>query len=357
MRFQFLIGILICYTASTAAADDYRPYTTLQSINYSQPISLASMLGEWNPPFKGGDKALTFNKAEIGVMGNGWQFGIFKRYDYFLKFSRSTAELYYLTENHLPLEAGKNYPLRIEARHQLSRGLRLGFQRNISPSLKVGLAASYLQGMELVDGKLDGNAVSTGDKDYDFQFDVDYTYSRDVLFERHTPAPQGDGYSLDLKLDWRPTMRFTGRLTVIDLLGKLYWKDAPYTVATASSDTKTYDSDGYVRYKALISGYESNKDYVQKLPRKIFISTQYQYSDSTELLFEAQDLVIQRFTSLGAGWRQAQDSHLQGLYNFTAKAVTLRYSNNNLLLELGSDSWNVDRARYFVLQFAYHHAL
>lgn len=357
MRFLFLLGILALCTATSASANEYQPYTTLQSISYSKPIAIASMLGEWNPPFKGGDKALTYNKAEIGVIGNGWQLGIFKRYDYSLEFSRQTAELYYLTENHLPLEAGKEYPLRIEARHQLSRGLRLGFQRKLVPALKVGLAASYLQGQAFIDGNLKGSAQVTTEKDYDFQFDTEYAYSRDVLFGRHANAPRGSGYSLDIKLDWQPNARFAGQLAIVDLMAKIYWQDAPYTIATASSATKTYDENGYVRYKPAISGFESNKNFVQTLPRKIFLSTQYHWTRDTDLLAEAQDLDIQRFLSIGAGWRQSQNSRLQGLYNITAKALTLRYLRGRLRLEVGADHWDADRARYFVFQLGYNHAL
>jgi hypothetical protein len=357
MRVLFLIGLMALCTVINAAASEYQPYADIQSITYSQPISIASMLGEWNPPFKGGDRALTYNKAELGVMGNGWQLGVFKRYDYLLTFSRQTARLYYLTDNHLPLEPGTQFPLRIEAHQQLSRGLRLGFNRRLSASLKIGLAASYLQGQALIDGKLKGNALVTAATDYDFQFDTDYTYSRDVLFERHVRAPQGDGYSLDLKLDWQANERLHGQLGIVDLIAKIYWNNAPYTTATASSATKTYDEDGYVRYQPSISGYESNQDFVQDLPRKIFLSAQYQWSRDRELLAEVQDLSIRRFTSIGMGWRQSADSRLQALYNITARALSLRYLHKQLRLEVGSDHWDVNQARYFVLQIGYNHSL
>ena len=340
--------------AANAAADELQPYATLQSLSYSEPIAISSMLDQWSPPFKGGNTALTYDKAEVGISGQGWQLGVLTRYDYLMTFTDQTAELYFLTKNHLPLATGKTYPLRIDVRNQFSRGLRLGFQRQMTSSLHAGAAISYLQGISLTEGSIQGSALVTANNDYDFHFNTNYVYSRDVLFGRDVQAPQGNGYSLDVKLDWQVNKRLAGQLTVVDLLGKLYWNNAPYTTATASSATKTYDADGYVRYNPAISGFESNKDFVQTLPRKIFVATQYQWNAKAELLAELQDLDIVRFASVGAGWLLPGGRHLQGLYNITAKALTLRYQQGQLRLELGSDKLNLHQARYFALELSYH---
>jgi hypothetical protein len=357
MRFvSFGTLLTVLFATSGVAADALQPYVSVQSISYSQPIAIASMINdEWSTPFKDGDSALTYNKAELGVAWHGWQLGVLTRYDYLVSFSDETAQGYYLANNHLPLETGRVYPLNIEVQSQYSRGLRLGFQHKLTSSFNAGLAVSYLQGITLMEGELSGSAQVIGEKDYDFQFDVDYVYSKDVLFEREVKAPQGYGYSLDLKLDWQPTKRFAGQLTVIDLLGEIKWINAPYTTATGSSDTKTYDEDGYVRYKAVGSGLESNKDFIQILPRKIFAAAQYQWSRELELLAEFQDLDIEQFTSLGAGWRLWRHISLQGLYNISAQALTLRFQQKpQLLFEIGSDSWNLDHARYLVFHFSYN---
>ena len=355
-RMRYILGglILISLVASIRAiADDIQPYATLQSISYSQPIAISAMLDQWDAPFHGGDKALTYNKAELGVSGHGWQLGVFTRYDYLMTFSDQTAQLYYLTKNHLPLETGKQYSLRIEARSQFSRGLRLGFHRQLTASLQAGAAISYLQGISLTDGGIHGTALVTADKDYDFQFDANYVYSRDVLFSRDVQAPHGNGYSLDIKLDWQANERLAGQLTVVDLLGKIFWDNAPYTIATATSATKTYDADGYVRYDPVISGFESNRDFAQTLPRKIFAAAQYQWNAQAELLAELQDLDIARFTSVGAGWRLPGARQLQGLYNITARALTLRYQQPQLRFEISSDKLNVHQARYFAFTLSY----
>lgn len=351
------LGILPAFgfTVMSAAASDYLPYVSMQSVTYSQPVSINSMLDDWGPPFKGGNKAITYNKMEMGVAGQNWQLGVLSRYDYLMTFSDQTAELYYLTKNHLSLESGKTYELNLKARQQFSRGLRFAFQQQMTSTFNAGLAVSYLEGITLTDGSIHGSALVTAENDYDFSFDVDYVYSHDALFSRDVQAPQGVGYSLDVKFDWQINERIVSHVSIIDLLGKIFWDNAPYTIATASSATKTYDADGYVRYQPLASGLESNRNFTQRLPRKIFAAAHYQWKHDTELLVEIQDFAIVRFTSIGAGWKLSERVHFEGLLNFTTDALTLRYQQQRLRFEIGSDNyWNIHHGRYFNLLFSYN---
>lgn len=335
-------------------SSEYGPYLSLQSITYSEPVSIDAMLNEWDSPYKGGDKAFAYYKAEIGIERNTWHLGVLNRLDYFMTFSEQTAQLYYYTKNHLPLEAGKSYALNIDVLHEYSRGLRFGFERQLLQNVNAGIAVSYLEGLKLTDGTINGNAMVTADNDYDFQFDVDYAYSRDTLFEREVSAPHGKGYSVDMELDWQVSEKFASHLTVLDMLGQIVWDNAPYTTATASSATKTYDADGYVRYQPLATGLESNKNFKQRLPRKIFADISYSLNRKMNVLAEVQDYKIARFASVGAGWRWPGRGEFQSLYNLTAKALILRYQRNKLRLEVGSDNfWIRRRESYFSLLLSY----
>jgi Family of unknown function (DUF5723) len=351
---QFNLLLILFVFISHVSAGEYEPYATIQSFSYSEPVAIKSILDKWQPPFKGGDKAFTYSKAELGVRWDNWQFGFLQRLDYQLGFSPETAELIYLTKNRLPLEAGKEYELRIKAQHSYSRGLRLAYQHKVSSTINVGLAASYLQGKALTNGSIQGIAQATAEKDYDFQFDTDYFYSRDVLFERDVTSPTGNGYSLDLHIDWRANKYFSAQLDVVDLIGKIFWNNTPFTIATASSDTKTFDADGYVRYQPVISGFESNKNFTQTLPRKIFIAAQYQWSPDIGLLAELQDYKVAQFTSIGAEWCYRHSDCFQSLYNTTANAVSLRYLGDKFYVELASDKLDPEKASYFVLQLLFN---
>ena len=339
--------------AAHVGAEEYLPYVDVQSVSYSEPIAIKSMVDKWQSPFIGGSKALTYDKAEVGFRWRKWQLGVVERYEYLLEFASPTAELIYLSENHLPLKVGKEYELRIKAQQQYSRGLRLGYRQKLSPTFTAELAASYLQGKSFTDGGIRGAAQVTAEKEYDFQFDADYFYSRDVLFSREVNSPDGSGYSLDLKFDWHPNKRVSAQLNIVDLMGKIFWSDAPHTNATATSATKTFDADGYVRYDPAISGLESNKNFTQTLPRKLFFAGKYQWSTNAELLAEIQDFGIVRFVSMGAGWCHNHIDCYQGLYNATAKAISLRYLGRGLRVGLACDDLNLNRARYFSAQISF----
>lgn len=356
MPFRSISLLLLFAIPAHVAAAEYRPYVDVQSVTYSEPVAIQAMLGKWQPPFRGGNKAFTYTKAEIGIRRGNWQLGILKRVDYQLKFASETAQLIYLTENRLPLEAGREYELRLKVQHNYSRGLRLAYQHKLSPRFRVGLAASYLQGKALTDGALQGSAQVTAEKDYDFQFDTDYFYSRDALFERDVTSPSGQGYSVDFNIDWQASKQFSAQLSVIDIVGKMFWDNAPFTIAAATSDTKTFDADGYVLYQPAISGLESNKNFTQTLPRKIFIASQYQWSSNVAVLAEVQDFKIIRFASIGGEWCDKNKNCFQTLFNTTVSALSLRYRGHGFRIELASDKLDIKQARYLSLQLSFNQA-
>lgn len=343
---------MLVMSSGYVGADEYGPYMVVKSVSYSEPVALEFMLGEQQVPFKGGNKAFTYNKAEVGFRWGSWQFGFLKRFDYQLAFSSETAELIYLAENRLPLEVGREYELRIKAKHNYSRGLRLAYKHRFSSRINVGLAASYLQGKAFTDGSIQGSARVTAENNYDFQFDADYFYSRDILFERDVDAPNGNGYSLDLNIGWQPNKYFTAQLEIVDLVGKMFWDNAPFTTVVASSNTKTFDDEGYVRYEPAVSGFGSNKNFTQTLPRKIFVTAKYQWSPSVGLLAELQDYKVARFASTGAEWCYNRTHCFQSLYNTTVKALSLRYQGRGVRIELASDKLDINRARYLAVQLS-----
>ncbi len=354
MCFRLILLFMLTTFAAYVGADGLRPYIVVQSIAYSEPFAIKFMLNKQQAPFNGGSKAFTYNKVETGFQWGNWQLGVLERLDYQLEFSSETAELIYLAENRLPPERDREYELRIKAKHNYSRGLRLAYQHRFSSWLDIGMAASYLQGKAFTDGTVQGRAEITADNNYNFQFDADYFYSRDVLFERDVESPDGNGFSLDFRLDWRPSEYFTVQLDVVDLVGRMFWENAPFTTAVALSDTRTLDEEGYVRYNPVIEGTESSKSFTQILQRKIFVAAKYQLLPSFGLLAELQDYDIVQFTSVGAEWCYSSHSCFQALHNTTIDALSMRYQGRRIRIELASDKKDLDQARYVVVQLSLH---
>lgn len=333
--------------------DDYQPYIISEVTAYSRAIAIKGIASDWQGRFYGGDRAVSYARFETGIQRNDWQIGVLNRCDYQIKFSRQTAEFVYLTNNKKPLEPGKQYKLRLEGLSSCSYGLRLGRSIEVLPSLKANLSVSYLRSSSFVDGRLVGVAVGTTGKDYDFQFDTDYLYSRDVLFGRDNSTPVGHGYTVDIKLDWQLTDQLSSQLSIIDIASRMVWNDAPHTLATAGSNNKTFDEEGYLVYEPVASGVESYKSLSHRLPRKLFFTSQYRWSETIDTLFEFQNFGIEQFSSIGAGWRYGNRHHFQGLYTTQVQALTLRYAWRRLRFELGSDHTEINLVRYFKLYLSY----
>ena len=328
-------------------------FTNADLFWYSEPVSIDSMLNDWKGPFHGGTSALTHNFAEFGFNAGAWQVSLLSRYDYEMEFSSDTAELYYRANNKLPLTVGRTYRIDLAARNTVSDGIK--FSRPFYPfnNLQVNIGISYLKGRRLVDGALRGNAKAISANDYDFSFLVDYYYSQDKLFDRQVLSPDGDGYSVDLDLQWQVSEQLRTGLSFKDLLARIYWKDTPYTTATAVSDTKTYDTDGYVIYKPKISGIEGNRDFTQILPRRISAQLDYQYQHDVSLAAIADYTPVRTFYRLGIGALQTTSGDWRFLYYVNEGAINVGYTAHHWNMSVTTDRFQFDRARTFGFMFHY----
>ncbi len=336
---------LFLLPAAPAFSDDIVPYTKFDSFVYSEAVSISDFVDDWQGDYKGGNIALLNSKLEVGVKYSVLQLSFFKKYNYELQFSKDTAEFYYQIQNRKPLDIGRTYQLNIEPQQIYSEGVRLGYQHSFAGKrLSVQFGVSYLQGKKLITGKLYGTAIANSDKDYDFLFNVDdYFYNEDRLFERPIEPTEGYGYSFDATLNWRITPRLFTQIELTDLAGRIYWKNTPYTTASATSDIKKYDDEGYLTYKPLLSGVESNRNFTQKLPLYGHLQLGYQLN-STEFIVKIDHTAIKNFTSFGFNLPTSKTTQWQFFYNVTAKALSMGYSSKYFSTHFISDSIDLKQA-------------
>jgi hypothetical protein len=318
-------------------------YVRADSLSYSEPVPVRGYFNDWRTPFHGGERGLTYNYAEAGIFEGNWALGLVARYDEYLRFSPDTAELYYRTANHLPLQPGRRYVVDLHAQQFAARGLRLSFHYPLQPALSIGVGLSLLQGTQLTDGTLRGVADAINAKDYDYNVAVAYSYSEDRLFKRRVDAPAGRGYSFDLSLDWR-TERLAAQLRVTDVIGRLYWHNAPYTTATATSNTKSYDADGYLIINPTLSGYEGNRSFTQHLPTRAYLKLRGTINERVDLIADIYYTQIKTFTPLGVSFGHT-GGRAEVLYDWQCGAVTLGYRGAHFQAHVTSDRADWRRAR------------
>lgn len=350
MLHKEIIPVLFFLLVPSLNAEEFSTYFFLDSFSNSEPIAIKAITDEWDAKLYTGEIAFAFARAEIGVGWDQWRLGVFRRYDYYYEFTPDTAYLKYSSENNLQLNTGEQLDIYIKANTAIANGLSLSHILNVD-NASFAIRVSYLSGQLLTSGSLDGNAEVLAENDYDMIFDVDYYYSEDVLFDRDAASPDGNGYSIDVYLDWSPNDSWNFNLTANDLLAKIFWKDAPRTIASGNTDTKEFDENGFVIFKPVISGLETYQDYTQTLSRKIDFTSTY-FLDEKSILFEIQDYEIQRFYSIGIGLNTQVNESVNLFYNITASALKFDYHNQWMTFSVTTDEWQLHKARTFALRFS-----
>lgn len=299
------LGLALALPAGASRAAVAEPYLRIESFSHSEPVSIHAFVHDWDGPLAQGSDALTHNSLETGVRYGAFSLAYVQDDDYEIKASRDTAELYYLARNHRDLPVGARYELRLRASQQRSQGLRLAYMLNPLPSLSLEPALSLLHGESLIDGQLSGTAVVNGPKDYSYAAQVNEFYSEDALFGRHAAAPGGLGYSLDLHLNWRIKPAVTADLQLRHLLGELAWRNAPYTSAIASSDSKQFDADGYAHFNPVLHGVEGYARHTQRLHPRALLAVDWRWAPQDTLGLRLRLTEVREYLSLRAERRYA----------------------------------------------------
>ncbi|WP_024873237.1 hypothetical protein [Tolumonas lignilytica] len=352
---RFFSAILFLVSANCSATElaDIQPYLYTDAFARSEPISVMDTLHGWKGEHQRGEKQYIYSWFETGAKLNNWGLGVLYRRDYALNFSGDTAELYGAVRNNENLPIGRTYDVNLKAHAITAKGLRLSWENEWQPTFKTTVGLSFLQGSYLIEGNLNGTATATGAKEYEYNANVDYAYSDDLLFDRVlTEQLTGYGGALDFAFDWHPTEQWHNHTEVKDLLAAIWWKDAPYTQAVAYSDRQHTSSSGYTTWAPLISGTEKNYGtYRQTLPLRfdtqwIYQTGRWQYGAG--LQYQFKDYVPR----LGAG-QQIGQWQVFAWYRPIDQSIELTTNWNKLELGFGMDNMRWDDAKFIHIRVAY----
>jgi len=219
---------------------------------------------------------------DSGLVYHGLRFATFYRGEVYMKANRDTVEILRMITQKKNLPVGRIFNVDLKARGFSAFGLEVskGFDldqitlappilQRLTRGLSIGITARYLQGEMIQQGKIEGQLTPTSQKSYDFDLLMDYVYDQDYVYERRSTIPgTGRGHSFDLGLQYALSRQFDAEVLFRDIWGRIYWRDTPYTCADGTSNVKEYDSSGYQIYRPTIQGYESYKNYTQKIPLK-----------------------------------------------------------------------------------------
>ncbi len=359
MRLATLVLFIFCVgCVHNSVAGDAVWYARMAGFGYSEPIGLRQFTTDWSGRISSGDTALQHVQVESGVEYQDWGAGLFWRDDAEARFSADTAQLYYLLKNKQLLEVGRQYSIDLDVEHARSNGIRIFRTMRFDTWATLILGASLFHSDKLISGTMRGTATVTGKKDYELnRVTVDYYYSRDVLFDRKVTAPPGRGFAFDLDLIVVPAPAWSVHLKTENLFGNIFWKSAPFTQAQVDTDNKTYDENGYVHVKPLLSGKQGNRDYRQRLPLLVDTRVSYNVSDAIGMVGGLTYSPAQMFRSVGAEWRLDALTNLAVLYTFDADMVTLSAHFARGYLSMGADRASVGEAHALTVALGFTYLL
>lgn len=336
------IALISCMSAAGAVS---LPYFRSASFNYSEPVSISAAIDGWKTPaFKKGDQQLSYSHLELGVDVNNWRFGFLRRLEYVLNFSPDAADYYYRAQNDVPLDAGKEYQLQINASQFEASGLRLARGWNFHSGFNLELGLSYLQATNLFVGELSGSQYATNLK---------YFYSEDRILNRSVEDPDGRGMSVDLSLLWQVNNRVSLETAITDVYGWLDWKHTPYTLLDADADQTMEDENGFVMFKPLAQGYEGLTDSFRQSLKSRFFSTitawvNPQYAATLSHRFQNEEHTL----AFGGRWPY-RSVEFDARYWPETSLAEMGMAANQWRLSLGIDSLDKNEVQAFWLSFSY----
>lgn len=326
-------------------------YASLHYFTASDWTAIRDISGDWTrryAPRDGRNMALAFLRAETGVRHGAWRIGYQYRHEAIIDTSRDTLDLLYLQKNNLPIPAGRNFEVSLDAEMFEVEGPRLQHSFEFGAAgtsrLRALLGLSLLKGSRMRSGAVKGTAAQTSPGTYAFDLEWSDFYSRKTYPFLTPGSPSGSGHALDAAFEFQWNDDNHIAISVIDLDSRMTWRDVPSTEARAQSATATRDAQGHIVYLPAVAGQNRRQAHVQKFDPKL----QIRYARETGPLTMAAGVLVIRgmpMPQLSLGYRMGEHWRLAlgHEFRFGSTSVVLRY--RALSIALSADSTKLDHAR------------
>ena len=340
-----LLGVSLLLLSHSACAADWRVYSEIESITFSEPTAIKAIVdGDFDDRLDSGDNAFTHSRAELGVQRDQWHIGLISRYDYVTHFSQDAAELFFNDANDLSFEPGRELDVFLSANHILSYGIKLGYTFAPRPDLELTIATSLLKANTYVDGEIDlqGQVQDLSLFDSQLSGRVDYFYSSPQLDEDEIfvgedfTADNGYGIAVDLAATWQATPDWQWQLQLEDIYNRFYYDSASTTDLTIQQGRTP-----------LVAGRLNQRRQHQRLPWRATLQSRYQLQPWLGLEAEVYYTKFQTLPRLSA--------HLYDtfglLYDTQTQAWGLSLQHDAVSLTLLTDTTDLQKSRIFVAAF------
>jgi hypothetical protein len=346
-----LLYVVLFINAPWVHADSAQVFVTSDVFSYTRSQPISDFRHDWRGHFQSSRSVTLVNVFATGVRNTHFGMSYLMRQHAYMKFAGDTAEFYYLTRNKKPLVPDKEYKIDLSVDYLEARGVRFFWQALQSSRVSVEFGATLLEGQRLVSGSLRGAVTPLNERDYQYNnVNLNYFYSKDILFDRALNWPQGYGYALDTQIHWQPDPRLRLQLDIKDIAAQIRWQQTPRTVARLTSDNKTYDENGYVRIAPAIQGQHLFEDYTQHLPAYVDFMMTMALGMRHGIFTQVRGFSTAVYPALGIEQKGQNDSTLRFFHYLNSKAFGVAYAIDQFYINLALDDLQPDAIRFVQLQ-------
>lgn len=364
---KLLIVSIIAITPFANATTKNDIHLTVDASLYSPTQSIISFTDDWDKPLDSGNTAFAHGRVAVNVQPKqqSWHYGANWRYDYLLKFDEKTAKLYHQYKNKQKLLNGENYPVKIHANHNQRIGVHFGKQWQIQPNWQITTNANLWHGQKVVDGRIQGDLQTIEnplvvnkltDQIHKANLAIDYFYDKPALKEEgldwYPKKPDGYGYSLDIGIQGEIGKNTKVAVNAYDILGKMYWKNAP----TTKYDFR-YDIDrpnGQDTYDLL--GKMDNYDKTQNLTWHTTSQIDHQINHNWQIGLHSEFNRYHDLHKVAVSYQPNFPVKITGLIEPQTHAVGLAVHSQNFGIQWLTDSLNTNKAKRASLALSAHYA-
>ncbi|SMF47894.1 hypothetical protein SAMN02745866_03089 [Alteromonadaceae bacterium Bs31] len=349
-KIVFLTLISLC---ESGTASDWQHSISANSFSYSEIAPIKQIFDDLRgPPLKKGDTAFTFNSLNIESSYKSLKLGIFSRYHYILNFTPDTAELIYADKNDRQLQENTPYLLDISADHVAASGLAIGYAKTFG-NVQLELSASYLTANQMIDGRLSGYIQTNSDSTFDGEASLAYAYSNDIFFNRENSGISGQGYSFDAGLEWHINKHWIFRWKGKDINSEIKWSRQHFTSAQASSDNISYNRQGLISTRPVLSWIESAKNISQTLPSQHNAHLNYFWENNGIFGLEYYQFDAVNFYRITYAKTLMPETVFHSYYDLSSKALMVACQRKNLTISYAADKLLPEKAYTLEFKVAY----
>lgn len=346
VRGRWLAGALCCMAqvASAGEAPAWHPYVQARAWAAYDAVPVKDIDGDWTDysPKSGRNVMLQRQRADIGVERGDWRLGWEVRREATLITDRDTLDFVRRYKQRAKPDAASTYALAARLERWSAQGPSIGRWFGAAGGARLLLSGAVYTRASLRDTTVNGTVHYLPVDNYD----VDVSRTEANSGDRYPfmqQEPGGAGASVSMALAWNlsPTVSVDARID--DLWSAMRWRNLPIKQDRIDSQVSTYDADGYINYRPLLSGSNRQETLRGKLGRSGAAAMQFDLGPAL-LGLGLERLAGITIPSLSLG-RQFAWGKLSTRVETRFKTLGIGIESEHVRLTVQTDSLHVGQAK------------